>query len=191
MLLNRAKSLLQKVNQFEDELQALDDVQLRKLGLSLRYRAKSGESSEHLLPECYALVREAASRRLGMRHYDVQIIGGIVMHFRSIAEMQTGEGKKLTATLPMTLAALAGKGAHLATVNDYLAARDADWMRPVYESVGLSVGVVETQMMQNQRRNAYACDVTYGTAKEFGFDFLKDRLLMRRSGQSSQFASII
>ncbi len=180
MLLHRANSLLQKVNQFGDELQALDDPQLRKFGLSLRYRAKSGEPSEHLLPECYALVREAATRRLGMRHYDVQIIGGIVMHFRSIAEMQTGEGKTLAATLPMTLAALSGKGAHLATVNDYLAVRDADWMRPIYESVGLSVGVVESQMVQNQRRQAYACDVTYGTAKEFGFDFLRDRLLMRR-----------
>ncbi|MDH3717455.1 MAG: preprotein translocase subunit SecA [Planctomycetota bacterium] len=180
MLLHRAKNLLQKVNEFEDELQALDDARLRKFGLSLRYRAKSGEPSEHLLPECYALVREAARRRLGMRHYDVQIIGGIVMHFSSIAEMQTGEGKTLTATLPMTLAALAGKGAQLATVNDYLAARDADWMRPVYESVGLSVGVIESQMMQNQRREAYASDVTYGTAKEFGFDFLRDRLLLRR-----------
>ncbi|HUS39572.1 MAG TPA: preprotein translocase subunit SecA, partial [Pirellulales bacterium] len=180
LLLGRAKSLLLKINRLEGEMQAQTDAQLRKFGLSLRYRAKSGEPSEQLMPECYAMVREAAKRRLDMRHYDVQVIGGIMMHFRSVAEMQTGEGKTLTATLPIALAALVGKGAHLATVNDYLAARDADWMRPVYESVGLSIGVVETQMSQPQRREAYAADITYGTAKEFGFDFLRDRLLLRR-----------
>ncbi len=118
-----------------------------------------------------------------MRHFDVQMLGGIAMHNRSIAEMQTGEGKTLTATLPLYLAALEGKGAHLATVNDYLARRDADWMRPLYESLGITVGVVETQMNQNQRRKAYDCDITYGTAKEFGFDFLRDRLLLRRIGE--------
>ena len=113
-----------------------------------------------------------------MRHFDVQMLGGIAMHHRSIAEMQTGEGKTLTATLPLYLAALDGKGAHLATVNDYLAHRDADWMRPIYEALGMTVGVIETQMPQAERRKAYACDITYGTAKEFGFDFLRDRLLL-------------
>src|SRR5690606_20968038 len=136
-----------------------------------------------LLPEAFALVREAGRRTLNMRHFDVQILGGIAMHNRSIAEMQTGEGKTLTATLPLYLAALEGKGAHLATVNDYLARRDAEWMKPLYESLGITVGIVETQMNQNQRRKAYQCDITYGTAKEFGFDFLRDRLLLRRIGE--------
>ena len=128
-------------------------------------------------------MREAGRRTLNMRHFDVQLLGGIAMHNRSIAEMQTGEGKTLTATLPLYLAALAGKGAHLATVNDYLARRDADWMRPIYQALGMTVGVIETQMQTPARRKAYACDITYGTAKEFGFDFLRDRLLLRRIGR--------
>ena len=136
-----------------------------------------------MLPEAFALVREAGRRTLNMRHFDVQILGGIAMHHRSIAEMQTGEGKTLTATLPLYLAALEGKGAHLATVNDYLARRDAEWMRPIYEALGITVGVIETPMRQPERRKAYACDITYGTAKEFGFDFLRDRLLLRRIGE--------
>ncbi len=136
-----------------------------------------------LLIEAYALVREAARRTINMRHFDVQILGGIAMFHRSVVEMQTGEGKTLAATLPMYLYALNGKGCHLATVNDYLARRDAEWMRPIYEALGLTVGVVETEMTQPQRRKEYACDVTYGTAKEFGFDFLRDRLLLRRIGE--------
>ncbi len=135
------------------------------------------------MPEAFALVREAGRRTLNMRHFDVQILGGIALHNRSIAEMQTGEGKTLTATLPLYLEALSGKGAHLATVNDYLARRDAEWMRPIYEQLGMTVGVIESQMPQPARRKAYACDVTYGTAKEFGFDFLRDRLLLRRIGE--------
>ncbi len=131
-----------------------------------------------MLVEAFALVREAARRTINMRHFDVQILGGIAMFYRSIVEMQTGEGKTLAATLPMYLYALSGKGCHLATVNDYLARRDAQWMGPIYEALGLTVGVVETPMPQPQRRAAYACDVTYGTAKEFGFDFLRDRLLL-------------
>ena len=129
------------------------------------------------------MVREAARRTLNMRHFDVQILGGIAMFHRSIVEMQTGEGKTLTATLPMYLHGLMGQGCHLATVNDYFARRDADWMAPVYRALGLSVGVIETPMAQPERRKAYACDVTYGTAKEFGFDFLRDRLLLRRIGE--------
>ncbi len=138
-----------------------------------------------LLPEAYALVREAGRRTINMRHFDVQLLGGIAMFHRSIVEMQTGEGKTLAATLPMYLHGLTGKGCHLATVNDYLAKRDADWMAPIYSALGLSVGVIQTQQPQAQRRKAYACDVTYGTAKEFGFDFLRDRLLLRqiREGQ--------
>ena len=133
-------------------------------------------------PEAFALVREAARRTLTMRHFDVQMLGGIALFHGRIAEMDTGEGKTLTATLPMYVHALVGKGTHLATVNDYLAARDAESMGPVYEMLGLTVGVIQTPDSQDQRRRAYACDITYGTAKEFGFDFLRDRLLMRRSG---------
>ncbi len=172
--------LLPKIEAFEPELEALADDALRKRSLALRYRAKSMEPLDGLLPEAYALVREAGRRRLGMRHFDTQMLGGIAMHFRSIAEMQTGEGKTLTATLPMYLNALDGKGAHLATVNDYLATRDAKWMRPVYELLGMTIGVIESQMPQPARQKAYQADIVYGTANEFGFDFLRDRLLLRR-----------
>ena len=184
--LARWASLLPVIAGFEDELKQLSTYDLRKRSLSLRYRVKSDEPVERLIPEAFALVREAGRRTLNMRHFDVQMLGGLAMFHRSIAEMQTGEGKTLTATLAMYIAALHGKGAHLATVNDYLARRDAEWMRPLYESLAISVGVVESQMQQAERRKAYACDVTYGTAKEFGFDFLRDRLLLRRlaEGQS-------
>jgi preprotein translocase subunit SecA len=126
----RWSGILPKISAFEDELQALSAFDMRKRSLSLRYRIKSNEPAESILPEAFALVREAGRRTLNMRHFDVQMLGGIAMHHRSIAEMQTGEGKTLTATLPLYLAALEGKGAHLATVNDYLARRDADWMYP-------------------------------------------------------------
>ena len=191
--LRRWNELLPAIAAFEAELADLDDAQLRKRSLSVRYRAKSGEPLARLLPESFALVREAGRRKLGMRHFDVQLLGGMAMFHRAIVEMQTGEGKTLTATLPLYLFALIGKGCHLATVNDYLARRDAEWMRPIYEALGLSVGVVETQMSTAQRRVAYACDVTYGTAKEFGFDFLRDRLLLRqmREGQSDLLGSML
>lgn len=178
--LARWKFLLLKIAALEPDLQTLSDYDLRKRSLALRYRARSGEPLARLLPEAYALVREAGRRTLNMRHFDVQLLGGIAVFHRSIVEMQTGEGKTLTATLPMYLYALAGRGCHLATVNDYLARRDAEWMTPIYQALGLTVGVIQTQMSQPQRRKAYACDVTYGTAKEFGFDFLRDRLLLRR-----------
>jgi len=178
--LTRWASLLPRIAALEPELEKLADDQLRKRSLSLQYRAKSGEPLRRLLIEGYALVREAGRRSINMRHFDVQILGGIAMFHRSIVEMQTGEGKTLAATLPLYLHALMGRGAHLATVNDYLARRDAEWMRPIYQLLGVSVGVVETQMPQPERRKAYACDITYGTAKEFGFDFLRDRLLLRR-----------
>ncbi len=179
----RWSTVLPKIASYEEEFQQLNAYDLRKRSLSLRYRVKSHEPVDHILPEAFALVREAGRRSVDMRHFDVQMLGGIAMHYRSIAEMQTVEGKTLTATLTLYLAALEGKGAHLATVNDYLARRDAEWMRPLYESLGITVGVVETKMTQPQRRKAYACDITYGTAKEFGFDFLRDRLLLRRIGE--------
>ena len=191
--LARWSLLLPRIAGFEPELQNLSDQDLRKRSLSLRYRAKASESLESILPEAYALVREAGRRTLSMRHFDVQMLGGIAMHHRSIVEMQTGEGKTLTATLPLYLNALTGKGCHLATVNDYLARRDAEWMRPLYESLGITVGVIETPMKRPERAQNYACDITYGTAKEFGFDFLRDRLLLRRiaEGQRDLFGMML
>ncbi|MBM3966138.1 MAG: hypothetical protein FJ308_13900, partial [Planctomycetes bacterium] len=172
------------VNLLEEGRRQLTDPQLRKEALSLVYRAKSGEPLGTLLPETYSLIREAGRRRLNMRHYDVQIFGGVCLFDGCIAEMQTGEGKTLTATLPLILHSLQGKGAHLATVNDYLAQRDAEWMKPLYDALGLKVGTVLTDHNQDERRKAYGADVTYGTAKEFGFDFLRDRLLMRAQGRA-------
>jgi preprotein translocase subunit SecA len=155
------------------------DASLRRLARALSYRVKAGEPVEAVLVESFAATREASRRSIGLRHYDVQLLAGVALVRGAIVEMQTGEGKTLVATLPLALYALAGKGAHLATVNDYLARRDAEWMGPVYEKLGLSVGVVQSQMDFDARRAAYAEDVTYGTAKEFGFDFLKDRLMAR------------
>jgi len=181
--LNRWAALLPKIDALAPVLEKLADDQIHKQSLALRYRAKSGEPLDRLLVEGYALAREAARRTIGLRHFDVQLLGGIAMFHHAIVEMQTGEGKTLTATLPMYLHALAGRGCHLATVNDYLARRDAEWMGPVYRLLGMSVGVIEAQMPTGKRREAYACDVTYGTAKEFGFDFLRDRLLLRQIGE--------
>jgi preprotein translocase subunit SecA len=175
---------LTAVNALEESRKSLTDPQLRKETRSLQYRAKSGEPAESLLAETYSLVREAGRRALNMRHYDVQILGGTALFHGCIAEMQTGEGKTLTATLPLILHSVIGKGAHLATVNDYLAQRDAEWMKPIYDALGLSIGIVLTESQPDERRRAYNADVTYGTAKEFGFDFLRDRLLMRASGRS-------
>ena len=175
---------LQAVNGLEEGRRGLSDSQLRKEALSLKYRVKSGEPASALLPETYSLVREAGRRSLRMRHYDVQILGGIALFYGCVAEMQTGEGKTLTATLPLVLHSLIGKGAHLATVNDYLAQRDAEWMKPLYECLGIKVGVILTDSTPDQRRAAYHADLTYGTAKEFGFDFLRDRLLLRAAGRS-------
>ena len=174
--------VLPAINAFEPELEKLSDRELRKRSLSVRYRVKSGDPLATLLPEAFALVREAGRRTLGMRHFDVQMMGGIALFNGCIAEMQTGEGKTLTATLPLYLHALAGQGAHLTTVNDYLAARDAEWMTPIYEMLGLTVGVVQHGVSPDDRRKAYACDITYGTSSEMGFDFLRDRLLLRRMG---------
>jgi preprotein translocase subunit SecA len=175
----RWRKWLQQIRDLEATLRAQEDAELRKHSLALRYRAKAGESLRALLPDAYALVREAGRRTLSMRHYDVQLVGGMALFEGCVAEMQTGEGKTLTATLPLYLHSLLGKGTHLATVNDYLAHRDAEWMRPLFEFLGISVGVIQTPDDQPSRRKSYSCDITYGTAKEFGFDFLRDRLLLR------------
>ncbi|MDO4583114.1 MAG: preprotein translocase subunit SecA [Planctomycetia bacterium] len=191
--LARWTELLPRIASYEPRLMELSDSQIRKEGLSLRHRARSGEPLGRILPEAYALIREAARRKNGMRHYDVQLLGGIAMFNRSIVEMQTGEGKTLTATAPMFLYALAGRGAQLATVNDYLAKRDAQWMQPVYNAVGMSVGIIQSQQQPQERAHAYACDITYGTANEFGFDFLRDRLLLRkiREGQNDLIGAML
>ncbi|MFM7242755.1 MAG: preprotein translocase subunit SecA [Planctomycetaceae bacterium] len=176
---------VREIDALAPQMEALDDVALKRLGRSLAYRAKAGEPLDDLLVECFAATREAGRRRIGLRHYDVQLLAGAALVRGAIVEMQTGEGKTLVATLPLVLYALAGKGTHLATVNDYLAQRDADLLKPVYEALGLRVGVVESQMDFDQRRKAYACDITYGTAKEFGFDFLKDRLIKRQLDEAT------
>lgn len=181
--LARWRTLLPIIEDYENKYKACSDQNLRRQSMSLRYRAKAGEKLVNLLPQAFALVREAGHRTLGMRHFDVQVLGGLALFHGCVAEMDTGEGKTLTATMPMYVHALRGKGAQLATVNDYLAARDAEDMRPIYELLGMTVGVIQTDMSRPQRREAYACDIIYGTAKEFGFDFLRDRLVIRRIKQ--------
>jgi preprotein translocase subunit SecA len=165
-----------RINAWEPELELLEDDELREHAEALRERARDGESLDDLLSETFALVREVGKRRMGMRHFDVQLIGGMVLHDGQIAEMRTGEGKTLTATLAVVLNALAGRGVHVVTVNDYLARRDADWMRPIYEGLGLTIGVLQNNQPYEEKRAAYAADVTYGTNSEFGFDYLRDNM---------------
>jgi preprotein translocase subunit SecA len=164
------------VNRYEPEMELLEDSELRTEADSLRERARGGESLEDLLPEAFALTREAARRTLGQRHYDVQLIGGMVLHDGSIAEMKTGEGKTLTATLAVFLNTLAGDAVHVVTVNDYLARRDSEWMAPIYEALGVSVASIQEDDDHAARQEKYACDVTYGTNSEFGFDYLRDNM---------------
>src|SRR3954463_6505005 len=164
------------INAWEPELELMDDDELREQFATLRERAKSGESLDDLLPETFAIVREAGRRTLQMRHFDVQMIGGMVLHSGAIAEMRTGEGKTLTGTLAVVLNALRGEGVHLVTVNDYLARRDAEWMGPIYKFLGLSVGVLQNMQPYEEKRDAYASDITYGTNSEFGFDYLRDNM---------------
>src|SRR5215218_584796 len=165
-----------RINSWEPELELLDDAELRAQADSLRERARNGESLDDLLPETFAVVRETARRTMGMRHFDVQMIGGMVLHGGAIAEMKTGEGKTLTATLAVALNALAGKGVHVVTVNDYLARRDAEWMAPIYNGLGLTVGVLQNMQPPPDKIAAYKADITYGTNSEFGFDYLRDNM---------------
>nr|WP_298249851.1 preprotein translocase subunit SecA [uncultured Halomonas sp.] len=167
---------VERVNVLEDELGALDDAALKARTEAFRERLEGGEALDALLPEAFATVREASKRIMGMRHFDVQMIGGMTLHNGRIAEMKTGEGKTLVATLAVYLNALPGKGVHVVTVNDYLARRDAQWMRPLYEYLGLEVGVIYAGQTPEEKRAAYACDITYGTNNEFGFDYLRDNM---------------
>jgi preprotein translocase subunit SecA len=164
------------INRFEPEMEALSDEEIRTEANSLRERAGNGESLDDLLPEAFALTREASRRATGQRHYDVQLIGGMVLHDGAIAEMRTGEGKTLTATLPVFLNTLAGGSVHVVTVNDYLARRDAEWMKPIYDALGVSVSAVQDADDHATRQRKYAGDVTYGTNSEFGFDYLRDNM---------------
>ncbi len=168
--------LVDRINQLEPDFQALSDEQLQAKTQEFKVRLSKGEALDDLLPEAFATVREASVRVLGMRHFDVQLIGGIVLHRGKIAEMKTGEGKTLAATLSLYLNALTGKGVHLITVNDYLAQRDSDWMAGIYNFLGMSVGVIVHGMDDQERKTAYACDITYGTNNEFGFDYLRDNM---------------
>ena len=175
-IIKKLKQRVIRINQLEPEMQALDDSQLQQKTAQLKQRFADGETLEQLLDEAFAVCREASVRALDMRHYDVQLIGGIILHNNQITEMRTGEGKTLVATLPAYLNALSGKGVHIVTVNDYLAERDAEWMGKIYSFLGLSVGVVLSTMDYDGKREAYAADITYGTNNQFGFDYMHDNL---------------
>src|ERR1700681_1354542 len=174
--LKRLRPLVDEVNVLEPALRQLSDERLRAKTPELRERLVKGETFDDLLPEAFAVVREAGRRVLNMRHFDVQLIGGAVLHKGKIAEMKTGEGKTLVATLPAYLNALGGKGVHIVTVNDYLARRDSEWMGKIYRFLGMTVGVIQHDLNDAERQVAYACDITYGTNNEFGFDYLRDNM---------------
>src|SRR5690625_4062187 len=201
--LKRMRKIVVQINALEGDMEKLTDEQLRAKTAEFRRRLADGATLDQLLPEAFAAVREASRRTLGLRHFDVQMIGGISLHEGKIAEMRTGEGKTLVATLAIYLNALAGEGVHLVTVNDYLARRDAQWMGPVYAALGMSVGVIQSfagmgvansflfevdaqpdaesyrHLRPVERRDAYAADITYGTNNEFGFDYLRDNMALR------------
>ncbi|MDY7014285.1 MAG: preprotein translocase subunit SecA, partial [Cyanobacteriota bacterium] len=181
--LKKYKPTVTETNLIEEDIQGLSDDQLR--GKTTEFRAKLEKATsdrveqeilEDILPEAFAVVREAAKRVLGMRHFDVQILGGTILHEGQIAEMRTGEGKTLVATLPSYLNALSGKGVHVVTVNDYLARRDAEWMGQVHRFLGLTVGLIQSGMSPTERKANYACDITYATNSELGFDYLRDNM---------------
>ena len=175
-LLRLYSKKVQLINELADKFAALDDSELAACTESLRSRVASGETLDDLLPEAFAVVREVSSRTMDMRHFDVQLIGGMVLHEGKIAEMRTGEGKTLTATLAAYLNSLSGHSVHMVTTNDYLAQRDADWMRPIYTFLGLSVGVNLPNMSAEEKRAVYECDIVFGTNNEFGFDYLRDNM---------------
>src|SRR5947209_4334470 len=174
--LKRLRPIVEEVNAFEPAIQGLTDEQLRAKTAEFRARLAQGETIDDLLVEAFAVVREAGRRVLNMRHFDVQLIGGAVLHKGRIAEMKTGEGKTLVATLPAYLNALDGKGVHVVTVNDYLARRDSEWMGRVYRFLGMTVGVIQHDLSDAERQVAYGADITYGTNNEFGFDYLRDNM---------------
>ncbi len=181
--IKKVAKTVEKVNAFEADFEKLSDEELKAKTLEFKERISKGQSLDSLLPEAFAVVREASKRTKNMRHYDVQIIGGVVLHQGKVAEMRTGEGKTLVATLPAYLNALSGEGVHVITVNDYLAKRDAELMSEVYNFLGLSVGVIVADLSPQQRKEAYGCDITYGTNNEFGFDYLRDNMAYEKENQ--------
>ncbi len=174
--LKKLDPIIRAVNECEPSIKSLSDEQMRKKTEEFKSRLADGQTLDDILPEAFALVREASVRTLGMRHFDVQIIGGLVLHQGKIAEMKTGEGKTLAATMPVYLNALTGRGVHVVTVNDYLARRDSEWMGAIYKFLGLTVGVIVHDLDDAERKVAYNSDVTYGTNNEFGFDYLRDNM---------------
>ncbi|MFM8408633.1 MAG: preprotein translocase subunit SecA, partial [Pirellulaceae bacterium] len=179
--IKRYQSKISQINALETKFESLSDTELRDMTAVLRKRLASGETLDDILVDAFAVCREGGKRFLKMRHYDVQLIGGMVLHGGNIAEMVTGEGKTLVATLPTYLNALGGK-VHVVTVNDYLARRDMEWMGPLYMGLGLTVGSIQSQMSNDARQKSYACDITYGTNNEFGFDYLRDNMRQARLG---------
>ena len=177
----RVMPLVDQINGLEESMTKLSDEELRAKTKEFKERLAQGETLDDLLPEAFAVVREASKRVLGMRHFDVQLIGGIILHQGRIAEMKTGEGKTLVATLPAYLNALSGEGVHIITVNDYLAKRDSEWMGKVYRFLGLSVGLIIAGMKPNEKQEAYNCDITYGTNNEYGFDYLRDNMVIYKN----------
>ena len=176
--IKRLMKTVEQVEALEPSIKALSNRELREKTEEFRKRYQAGETLDELLPEAFAVVREASVRVLGMRHFKVQILGGIVLHQGRIAEMKTGEGKTLAATLPAYLNALTGKGVHIVTVNDYLARRDSEWMGKIYRFLGLSVGLIVHGLKAKERRESYMADITYGTNNEFGFDYLRDNMVI-------------
>jgi len=177
--LKKTQRIVVSINKFEDTITSLSDDELKHKAGEFKQRYESGEALDEILPEAFAVVREAAQRSMQLRHFDVQMIGGIVLHEGNISEMRTGEGKTLMATLPAYLNGLTGKGVHIVTVNDYLAERDANWMRPIYEFLGLSVGIIKSGQSPEEKKAAYQCSIIYGTNNEFGFDYLRDNMAFR------------
>lgn len=179
--IKKMRPFVDKINALEESIQKLNDEELTSKTEEFKARYQKGESLDSMLPEAFAVVRETSIRTLGLRHYDVQLMGGIVLHNGTIAEMKTGEGKTLTSTLAIYLNAITGKGVHVVTVNDYLAKRDAQWMSPIYERLGLKTGFITSNMNHEERQKSYAADITYGTNNEFGFDYLRDNMVEHRS----------
>src|SRR5699024_1897485 len=176
--LKKISALVKEVLALDTRMERLSDQELKEMTGKFKNRLKKGERLDDILPEAFAVVREASTRVLGMKHFRVQLEGGIILHQGRIAEMKTGEGKTLVATLPAYLNALTGEGVHIVTVNDYLAKRDKEWMGKVYEFLGLSVGCITHDMDSEERKEAYNCDITYGTNNEFGFDYLRDNMVI-------------
>lgn len=185
--------IVRQINSLEESIKGMDDSTLSSQTKKFKERIVQGESLDSILPEAFATVREVSLRTMGMRHFDVQMMGGIALHGGNISEMKTGEGKTLTSTLAVYLNSLAGNGVHVVTVNDYLAKRDANWMKPIYDFLGISVGVIQHDMDHEQRKVAYAADITYGTNNEFGFDYLRDNMVSHKDHkvQRSHFFAIV